>query len=162
MYTFSDSAARMSIQIRRSHAPPGWIVDLVATGELAAVYDTRILAEYRDVLTRSRLNLDATRVQLLLDVTQDTGIPITPMPWQAPLPDPDDEPFIACAKMAVAPLLPHLIHHRAVARGRQVLWPGRFATERTGSVLACKVRMRDQAKRRGRGAWRLRSRQGGE
>jgi len=32
--------------------------------------------------------------------------------------------------------LTRLIHHRAVARGRQVLWPGRFATERTAGVLA--------------------------
>ena len=28
------------------------------------------------------------------------------------------------------PALAHLIHHRAVARDRQVLWPERFATER--------------------------------
>ena len=97
--------------ILSEHGPPGWIVDLVAAGELAAVYDARILAEYRDVLTRSRLNLNATRVQLLLDVVQDTGIPVTPMPWQAPLPDPDDEPFIACAKMAVAPLVTGNLRH---------------------------------------------------
>ena len=91
--------------------PPGWIVDLVAAGELAAVYDARILAEYRDVLTRSRLNLNATRVQLLLDIIQSSGIPVTPMPWQAPLPDPDDEPFIACAQMAAAPLVPGNLRH---------------------------------------------------
>lgn len=83
------------------HGPPDWIVDLVAAGELAADCDTRILAEYRDVQTRSRLNLNVTRVQLLLDIVQHTGIPITPMPWQVPLPDPDVEPFIACAKMAL-------------------------------------------------------------
>ena len=46
-----------------------------------------------------------------------------------------------------AKLFAHLIHRRAVARGRQVLWPGRFATERTGSVLDCTLRMRDRAKR---------------
>jgi len=61
----------------------------------------------------------------------------------------------------------HLIHHGAVAKGRQVLWPRRFATERTGSVLARLrnnngVSLRDRAKRLGCGAWRLRSRQGGE
>jgi len=55
-----------------------------------------------------------------------------------------------------------LIHHPSVARRRQVPWLGRFATERTGSVLACTVRMRDRAKRRRRGAWRRRSRRGGE
>ena len=60
-----------------------------------------------------------------------------------------------------AKLFAHLIHRRAVARGRQVPWPGRFATERTGSVLARPLRMRDRAKRLGRGAWRLRSRRGG-
>ena len=97
--------------ILSEQGPPGWIVDLVAAGELAAVYDARILAEYRDVLTRSRLNLNATRVQLLLDIIQNSGIPVTPMPWQAPLPDPDDEPFIACAKMAAAPLVTGNLRH---------------------------------------------------
>ena len=93
------------------HGPPDWIVDLVAAGELAADCDTRILAEYRDVQTRSRLNLNVTRFQLLLDIVQHTGIPITPMPWQVPLPDPDDEPFIACAKMALAPLVTGNLRH---------------------------------------------------
>ena len=97
--------------ILSEQGPPGWIVDLVAAGELAAVYDARILAEYRDVLTRSRLNLNATRVQLLLDIIQNSGIPVTPMPWQAPLPDPADEAFIACAKMAVAPLATGNLRH---------------------------------------------------
>ena len=83
----------------------------MVAGELAAIYDARILAEYRDVLTRSRLNLNATRIQLLLDIIQNSGIPVTPMPWQAPLPDPDDEPFIACAKMAAAPLVTGNLRH---------------------------------------------------
>ncbi len=56
----------------------------------------------------------------------------------------------------------HLIHHGSVARGRQGLCLGRFATERTGNVLACTVRMRDRAERPRRGAWRLRSRHHGE
>ena len=97
--------------ILSEQGPPGWIVDLVAAGELQAVYDARILAEYRDVLTRSRLNLNATRVQLLLDVVQDIGILVTPMPWRVTLPDPDDEPFIACAKMAAAPLVTGNLRH---------------------------------------------------
>lgn len=97
--------------ILSEHGPPGWIVDLVATGELAAVYDARILAEYRDVLTCSRLNLNPARVQVLLNLIQDSGIPVTPMPWQVPLPDPDDEPFLACTKMAVAPLVTGNLRH---------------------------------------------------
>lgn len=114
--------------ILSEHGPPGWIVDLVVVGELAAVYDARILAEYRDVLTRSRLNLNATRVQLLLDVIQDTGIPVTPMPMQAPLPDPDDEPFLACAKMAAAPLVTGNVRHypKQLRFGVIVLSPRQF------------------------------------
>ena len=97
--------------ILSEHGPPGWIVDLVAAAELAVVYDVRILSEYRDVLTRSRLKLNATRVQFLLDIISANGIPVTPMPWRVPLPDPDDEPFLACAKMVSAPLVTGNLRH---------------------------------------------------
>lgn len=83
----------------------------MAAAELALVFDTRILSEYREVLTRSRLNLHAARVDVLLDSICATGIPVTPMPWQVPLPDPDDEPFLACAKMAALPLVTGNLRH---------------------------------------------------
>lgn len=114
--------------ILSEHGPPGWIVDLLAAGELAAVYDARILAEYRDVPTRSRLNLTTARVQVLLNVIQDTGIPVAPMPWPAPLPDPDDEPFLACAKMALIPLVTGNLRHfpKHLRFDVEVLSPRRF------------------------------------
>jgi len=55
-----------------------------------------------------------------------------------------------------------LLHNPTVARRFKVLPPGRFATERTGGVLACTLRMGDRAKRRGGGAGDRRSRLGHE
>lgn len=108
--------------------PPGWIVDLVAANELQAVFDNRILAEYRDVLTRSELKLDPARVELLLAVIADKAIPVTPLPWQAELPDPDDEPFLACAKAAAAALVTGNLRHFPRDRrfGVKVLSPRQF------------------------------------
>lgn len=46
-----------------------------------------------------------------------------------------------------------MIHDPGVARRRQVLQLGRFATERAGGVLASTLRTRDRAERRRCGAW---------
>lgn len=114
--------------ILSEYGPPGWIVDLVAAGELVAVYDSRIMAEYREVLTRPGLKLNAVRVKQLLAVIQSMGVPVTPLPWQVALPDPDDEPFLACAKAAGAPLVTgNLRHYPAASRfGVSVLSPRQF------------------------------------
>jgi protein-S-isoprenylcysteine O-methyltransferase Ste14 len=55
--------------------------------------------------------------------------------------------------LAVVPVfvISRLVHHPSVTRGRQAQWLWCFATERTGGVLACTLRMRDRAKRRRRG-----------
>jgi len=108
--------------------PPGWIVDLVVAGELQTVFDNRILAEYKDVLTRSKLKLDPARVELLLGVMAGTGVPVTPLPWETALPDPDDEPFLACAKAAAATLVTGNLRHFPKDRraGVTVLSPRQF------------------------------------
>ena len=97
--------------ILSEHGPPGWIVDLVAAGELRAVYDSRILAEYREVLVRPELSLNATRVESVLAVIRDLGVLVTPLPWPKPLPDLDDEPFLACAGAAAVPLVTGNLRH---------------------------------------------------
>ncbi len=93
------------------HGPPGWIVDLLTAGELRAVYDSRILAEYREVLVRPTLSLNATRVESVLTLVRDLGFPVTPLPWPRRLPDPDDEPFLACAGAAAVPLVTGNMRH---------------------------------------------------
>jgi uncharacterized protein len=86
--------------ILSEQGPPGWILDLVAAYEISVAYDSRILAEYRDVLARPELGLEPGRVEQLLSVIADHGILVTPLPWPHVLPDPDDEPFLATASAA--------------------------------------------------------------
>ena len=54
--------------------------------------------------------------------------------------------------------LARMIHAPTFARGFQAAKMGRFATERTGNVLDCTVRMRDRGKRCRFGVWERRSR----
>lgn len=97
--------------ILSEQGPPGWIVDLVAPGELQVVFDSGILAEYREVLARSELNLNPARVESLLAVITDLGLLVTALPWPTALPDPDDEPFLACAMAIAAPLVTGNLRH---------------------------------------------------
>ena len=46
--------------------PPGQIVDLISAGEIEAACDTRILAEYRDVLARPELRIDQREAEDVL------------------------------------------------------------------------------------------------
>ena len=60
-----------------------------------------------------------------------------------------EEPFVHHGQLQAPAALEsaRLVCHPFVARRCQVLQMGRLATERTGNVLACTVRMRDRAKR---------------
>jgi len=108
--------------ILSEHGPPGWIMDLVAAHEIALVYDSRILAEYREVLARPELDLDPTRVKQLLSVVEEQGLFVSPLPWPHTLPDPDDEPFLATAKAAGVTLVTGNVRHFPIsARGEVVV-----------------------------------------
>ncbi|MGH7859401.1 MAG: putative toxin-antitoxin system toxin component, PIN family [Candidatus Binatia bacterium] len=108
--------------------PPGWIVDLVVAGELEAVYDARILAEYREVLTRARLALPGEQLEAFLRYIEHRGLEVTAPPWQNRLRDRDDEPFLAVAAAASATLVTgNLRHFPARSRGGVlVLSPRQF------------------------------------
>jgi len=108
--------------ILSEHGPPGWIVDLIAAHEIVVVYDSRILAEYREVLARPELDLDPARVKQLLSMLEHQGVLVSPLPWPVALPDPDDEPFLATAKAAGVMLVTGNARHFPVsARGEVVV-----------------------------------------
>ena len=77
--------------------PSGQIVRLVAAGELALCHDSRILAEYREVLLREKFRFDPERVEALLEQIWAGGIPVAGTPLALRLPDPDDEAFLEVA-----------------------------------------------------------------
>lgn len=111
--------------------PPGWIVDLVTAGELAAVFDARILDEYRGVLRRPQLGLPESAVETFLAYVEKSGLELTALPWPHRLPDPDDEPFLAVAAAARVPLVTgNLRHFPARLRGSVAVLTPRQLLER--------------------------------
>lgn len=108
--------------------PPGQIVSLLFQGDLEPVVSANILAEYRDVLSRAKFDFDASERNQLLGVMEDFGFIVEPAPWPVELPDPDDEPFLAAAAAAAAPLITGNLRHfpKRVRRGVEVLSPRAF------------------------------------
>jgi putative PIN family toxin of toxin-antitoxin system len=91
--------------------PPARLLDLVLAGELRAVSEPRILAEYRQVLARPKFELGMTYVSTLLEVLEAVALSVAAPPWPGKLPDPDDEVFLATAWYAQAMLVTGNIKH---------------------------------------------------
>lgn len=77
--------------------PCGEIVRMVSSGEPALCFDARILSEYNDVLKRPKFRFELDKVDVLLDFIAIRGEAVASSPLPEPLPDPDDEPFLAVA-----------------------------------------------------------------
>jgi uncharacterized protein len=77
--------------------PCGEIVRMVSSGEPALCFDARILSEYNDVLKRPRFRFEQDKIDALIDFIATRGQVIASSPLPEPLPDPDDEPFLAVA-----------------------------------------------------------------
>lgn len=109
--------------------PPAQIVDLCAAGDLTLIVDARIEAEYRDVLSRPRLALDALDVADFLSLLEFAErVVAAPLPFA--LPDADDEPFleVAVAGAADALVTGYAAHFR-IARNKvdvPILSPRKF------------------------------------
>ena len=77
--------------------PPGDVVRLVAAGHVRVCHDARIMDEYREVLSRPMFGIAAGRVESLLRQIAADGLLVAARPLTVPLPDPDDEAFLAVA-----------------------------------------------------------------
>lgn len=111
--------------VLNERGPPGQLLDLVLNGELQAISEPRVVAEYRDVLARPKLNLHRGHVEALLEVLESVSLQVAAPPWPARLPDPDDEVFIATAAFAQAILVTGNIKHfpTSVRRGTAMMTP---------------------------------------
>ncbi len=85
--------------------PPGVIVNLIAAGRVRLCYDTRVFAEYVEVLGRPAFPFGETEVAALLAQVAVEGDLVAPVPWPDPLPDPDDAPFLEVASAGLADYL---------------------------------------------------------
>lgn len=84
------------------HGAPGRIVDLLLVGRLTALYDDRMLAEYREVLARPEFGFDERDVLVLLSYLWSSGEPVIAEPVAVTLPDGDDLIFLEAAVAGTA------------------------------------------------------------
>ncbi|MCB0051887.1 MAG: putative toxin-antitoxin system toxin component, PIN family [Caldilinea sp.] len=90
---------------------PARVLDLVLSGEIDAVIDDRIMAEYREVLARPKFDFDMRAVQDLLDYFEHAGVAVQATPLTIDLPDPDDCLFVEAAASAEAILVSGNLRH---------------------------------------------------
>ncbi len=81
----------------KPYSPAGEIVRMVASGIVLLCHDSRILAEYREVLSRPKFSFNQARVAILLSHVELAGQSVGAFPLKTPLPDPDDEMFLSVA-----------------------------------------------------------------
>ena len=82
------------------HSHSGRLLRLVAEGLIGVAFDDRILAEYREVLARSKFPFQPSQIEVLLTRIETEGLKITPLPVATRLPDSDDLPFLEVAVSA--------------------------------------------------------------
>lgn len=108
---------------------PGEIVRMIGGPGLTLCVDARILAEYEEVLHRPRFQIDPQKTREFMDGIRHASEIYPADPLIHPLPDPDDEPFLAVAISSKADCLVtgNLKHFPAALRqGIKVIPPGDF------------------------------------
>jgi predicted nucleic acid-binding protein len=110
--------------------PPGRIVEWLRSGIVQAVLDDRLAAEYAEVLARPRFGLPSREVDIVLAAIRlgAVRVEVGPQDRAAGLPDPDDAPFLECARAAGVPLVTGNARHfpKSVAQAVAVLTPAQF------------------------------------
>jgi len=109
--------------------PPGWIVEAVLAGALEPAFDAAIREEYEEVLRRPEFRFPAARINdILAALDQFAFVVAAAPPWLIPLPDRDDEPFLAVARASSSVLVSGNLRHFPVRTrgGVTVLSPREF------------------------------------
>lgn len=78
-------------------SPSGEIVRMIASGELELCHDSRILSEYKEVLSRPKFSFDVNHINDLLIQIESCGFTAGALPLKKALPDKSDEPFLEVA-----------------------------------------------------------------
>jgi len=100
-----DTNVLVSGLMKMQSSPPVELVDLVAEGLLRVFYDTRIMAEYRDVLARPQLKLDPRKRSDLFQIITTYGFDVDPPHADLDFPDESDRPFYEGAELCFCPLV---------------------------------------------------------
>lgn len=84
---------------------PARVLDHVLNGNVILCYDSRIIAEYQEVLLRAKFEFDKRAVKQVIDFLIRSGISIVPAPILDTFEDEDDKVFYEVAKSARAYLV---------------------------------------------------------
>jgi len=92
--------------------PPGWILEALLAGELEFALDMAIRQEYEEVLRRPEFGFSPGRIDDVLAAIDQLGFWVAAAaPLPEPLPDADDEPFLAVAAAAGGVLVTGNVKH---------------------------------------------------
>jgi len=69
------------------HGPPAAVLRALITGRAALCFDERIVSEYRDVLTQTKVPFDRDMVEELIGYLEAAGSPALAAPLPVTLPD---------------------------------------------------------------------------
>ena len=111
--------------------PPGRLVDVILARQLRLAVDDRVELEYRAVLARPKLGIDAVRREAVLAILQ-FQVHVTALPWPHPaLPDEDDVMFleVAMETRARTVVTGNIKHFRRASRGPVTVMSPRTAWE---------------------------------
>ncbi|MBI4323993.1 MAG: PIN domain-containing protein [Chloroflexi bacterium] len=116
--------------------PPGRIVEWLRAGSVQAVLDDRIASEYAEVLQRPEFGLPLVEVDLVLAAIRSRALwveAVVPEPLKG-LPDPDDAPFVECARSAGVPLVTGNTRHypKSAVQGVTLITPAKFVASVQG------------------------------
>lgn len=84
---------------------PAKVFDFVLNSSVIMCYDSRIIAEYQDVLMRPKFSFDKKAIRQIIDFIVYSGISIVPIPVLDIFEDEDDKKFYEVAKIAEAYLV---------------------------------------------------------
>lgn len=103
---------------------PARVVIAAGRGAFAPVVSPAILAEYADVLSRPQFGFSTALISEVLSPFCEKAVTVDPPYADASeLPDPDDWPFIAAARLAGCPIVTGNARHFPAETGVQVVTP---------------------------------------
>jgi putative PIN family toxin of toxin-antitoxin system len=92
--------------------PPGWIVEALLAGQFEPAFNAAMRQEYEEVLRRPEFAFPTAATDNILTAFDHFGFVVTAAPpWPWPLPDVDDEPFLAVAHASDSVLVTGNLRH---------------------------------------------------
>lgn len=111
------------------YGPPAEIIRMLIRGDVELYVDSRIMAEYDEVLKRPKFGFDLRQIGFFSDYIKRTAVFVTAAHIDIPSKDPDDKPFLetAIASGAFCVITGNAKDYPSKKLGRlKILTPARF------------------------------------